>query len=89
MAGSLRSGYFNNGTIKLVIIDEDPTPLLANGHFLREYHNPYFKEYFLYNVSSNTHLQVLLNEEHTSHLHHHNNNPVVKTPLGNNWTSTS
>ena len=42
---------FDNGTIHLVTIDEDCTPLFANGHRLRLYHKPISRDAFIFQVA--------------------------------------
>ena len=37
---------FDNGTVRLVTIDENRAPLFANGHRLRLYHEPISKDAF-------------------------------------------
>jgi hypothetical protein len=38
---------FDNGTVRLVTIDEACTPLIENGHHLRIYHKPAPKASFV------------------------------------------
>jgi hypothetical protein len=38
---------FNNGFVQILIIDEERTPLLINGHRLKLYKNPLTKEEFV------------------------------------------
>ena len=44
---------FNNGTIHLTVIDENQTPMFANGHRLRFYHKPISKDAFISQVATN------------------------------------
>jgi hypothetical protein len=43
---------YDNGAIKICIMDEDKIPLMANGHRLRLYHQPLSKESFLTKISN-------------------------------------
>ena len=38
---------FDNGTVRLVTIDENDTPLFTNGHSLRLYHKEISKDVFI------------------------------------------
>ena len=38
---------FDNGTVRLTTIDENQTPLFANGHRLRLYHKPISRDAFI------------------------------------------
>ena len=45
---------FDNGTVRLVTIGEDHTPLFANGHTLRLYHKPISRDAFISQVAADS-----------------------------------
>jgi hypothetical protein len=50
---------YDNGSIKIKTIDEQQTPLLVNGHWLRIYNKPLSKEEFF---TQNSDMQVISKE---------------------------
>jgi hypothetical protein len=54
---------FPNGTVRLIIIDESNTHLLANDHFLRLYQRPLSKEEFKSRCTDDTDYQFLKGKE--------------------------
>ena len=50
---------FDNGTVKLITIDDANTPLLANGHRLRLYHHPTSKDSFTKHVVDNSDFEII------------------------------
>ena len=50
---------FDNGTIRLTNIDENQTPLFANGHRLRIYHKPISKDAFISQVATDMDCQLV------------------------------
>ena len=55
---------FDNGTVKLVTINNAKTPLLVNGNFLRLYHQPTSKESFV-NIVTESDLHFTTAVEHS------------------------
>ena len=50
---------FDNGIVKLIIIDDARTPLLANAHRLRLYHQPTSRYYFTKHVADNSDFEII------------------------------
>ena len=50
---------FNNGAVKLTTIDDARTPLLANGHRLRLYHQPTSRDSFIKHIAVNPDFQII------------------------------
>jgi hypothetical protein len=55
--------FYDNGSIRIKTIDEQHTPLLLNGHWLRIYSKPLSKEEFLTCILQNSDMQVINKEE--------------------------
>ena len=49
---------FDNGIVHLVTIDENRTPLFANGHRLQLYHKPISREVFISQVAADSGYQL-------------------------------
>ena len=56
---------FDNGTTRLTTIDENQTPLFANGHRLQLYQKPISKDVFISQVAADPYYQ-LVHEQHFS-----------------------
>ena len=54
---------FDNGTVRLVTIDDNRIPLLANGHRLRLYHKPISKDAFISQIAADPEYQLLPGQE--------------------------
>ena len=50
---------FDNGSVHLTTIDENQTPLFANGHRLRLYHIPILKDAFISQVAADPYYQLV------------------------------
>jgi hypothetical protein len=50
---------FDNGTVRLVTIDENRTSFLVNGHRLKLYHHPTSKDAFIKHLSDTSGLMVV------------------------------
>ena len=50
---------FDNGTVRLTTIDENQTPLFANGHQLQLYHKPISKDAFISQVAVDPDYQLV------------------------------
>jgi hypothetical protein len=53
---------YDNGSIRIKTIDEQQTPLLVNGHWLRVYNKPLSKEEFLTRILQNSNMQMISKE---------------------------
>jgi hypothetical protein len=53
---------YDNGSIRIKTIDEQETPLLVNGHWLRIYNKPLSREEFLTRILQNSDMQVISKE---------------------------
>ena len=49
---------FDNGTVRLVTIDENHTPLFVNGHRLRLYRKPISKDAFILQIAADPDYQL-------------------------------
>ena len=54
---------FDNGIVRLVTIDENHAPLFANGHRLRLYHKPIFKDAFTSQIAADPEYQLEQGQE--------------------------
>ena len=54
---------FDNGTVRLVTIDENRIPLFANGHRLRLYHKPISKDAFISQIAADPDYQLAQGHE--------------------------
>ena len=50
---------FDNGTVHLISIDENQTPLFANGRWIRLYHKPISKDVFISHVAVDSYCQLI------------------------------
>ena len=57
---------FDNGTIRLVTIDENRAPLFANGHRLQLYHKPISKDAFTSQIAADPECQLEKGKEYFS-----------------------
>ena len=57
---------FDNGTVRLITIDESHTPLIVNGHHLRLYHYPISKKSFIKHLSDNSGFEIVSAENSSS-----------------------
>ena len=54
---------FDNGTVRLVTIDENRVPLFANGHRLRLYHKSISKDAFISQIAADPDYQLAPGQE--------------------------
>ena len=54
---------FDNGTVRLLTIDENQTTLFANGHMMRLYHKPISKDAFILHVAADPYSQLSQGKE--------------------------
>ena len=54
---------FDNGTVHLITIDEDRTPLFINGHMLQLYHKPISRDAFISQVAADPGYQLKKGQE--------------------------
>ena len=54
---------FDNGTVRLVTIDDNRIPLLANGHRLRLYRKPISKDAFISQITADPEYQLTPGQE--------------------------
>ena len=54
---------FDNDTVRLVTIDDNRLPLLANGHRLRLYRKPISKDAFISQIAANPEYQLAPGQE--------------------------
>ena len=57
---------FDNGSVKIKTIDEEQTAFVVNGHRLKVYHKPIFKQEFLHNMSQQLELELVGEERFSS-----------------------
>ena len=57
---------FDNGTVRLVTIDENHAPLFAKGHRLRMYHKPISKDAFTSQIAADLEYQLEQGHEYFS-----------------------
>jgi len=57
---------FDNRTVRLVAINEAHTPLIVNGHRLRLYHRPVYKDSFIRHLSDNFGFEIVSVENSSS-----------------------
>lgn len=57
---------FDNGTIKLITIDDAHTPLLANGHRLRLFHCPTSRDFLIRQFFDDSSFEVICVENYSS-----------------------
>ena len=57
---------FDNGTVRLVTIDENRVPLFANGHRIRVYHKPISKDAFISQIATDPDYQLAQGQEFLS-----------------------
>jgi hypothetical protein len=50
---------FDNGTVKIITIDEDHTLLLINGHQLHVYHHPLSREAFVKTLNVHSNFEIV------------------------------
>ena len=54
---------FDNDIVRLVTIDDNRIPLLANGHRLRLYHKPISKDAFILQIATDPEYQLTPGQE--------------------------
>ena len=59
---------FDNGTVRLITIDENHTPLFANGHRMRLYPKPISRDAFISEVAADPRYQLAQGQESFSAL---------------------
>jgi len=50
---------FNNGTVRIITIDEDHTPFIVNGNFLRIYHRLASRDSLIKHIFDNFGFEVI------------------------------